>query len=157
VPPLSYHFPLRNLGKEAATLQIICSPVATIAKKIPEAPPADTSNGTLLLFHFYQDDIIIPFITYDQYFACFERLRLPLSARHLSALHTFPSSVEDFVRAHFVPPYFLPDNFDQQQIITMASPSHSFARLSNAAQPKIIVPPKAQQQQFLADSGSGIS
>jgi hypothetical protein len=39
------------------------------------------------------------------------------------------------------------------QLVTMAPPAHSFEKLCKSAQPKIVVPAKAQQLKFLADSG----
>jgi hypothetical protein len=98
--PLSYRFSLWKLGKKAATFADQCSSVEIIAQHISEAL-FDESIGTGLLLYFYEDDIVIPYQTYDQYFAGYDQLLLPLSARHLSALHTFPSSVEDFLREHF--------------------------------------------------------
>ncbi len=47
----------------------------------------------------------------------------------------------------------LPVRLVNNNNIAMAPPSHSFAKLCNSAQPKIVVPPREQQQQFLADSG----
>ncbi len=68
----------------------------------PETPSDDLPVATPILLHFYEDDIVIPYHTYDRYLAAFQYLRIPLSARHLAALHTFPSSVEDFLRQHFI-------------------------------------------------------
>jgi hypothetical protein len=103
-------FSFKEIWQESGDLADRYSPAKIISQQTPAASPVDTHNGTLLMFHFYEDDIIIPIITHDQYFACFESIRLPLSARHLSALHTFPSSIEDFVRLHSFSPPFAPED-----------------------------------------------
>jgi hypothetical protein len=101
-------FPRGNLVADSATLADHCNLSNTIAQEASDAP--SLGNGTLLLLHFYEDDIVIPYATYDQFFSRFERLRLPLSTRHLAALHTFPSSAEDFVRSYFAPLFDQPED-----------------------------------------------
>jgi hypothetical protein len=89
------------LAADLATLADHCSLPYTISQETSDAP--SLGNGTLLLLHFYEDDIVIPYNTRDQFFSHIEQLRIPLSSRHLAALHVFPSTVEDFLRSHFAP------------------------------------------------------
>jgi hypothetical protein len=87
-----------------------------IPRRTSEPPFTKSSVGTALLLHFYEDDIVVPYHTYDEYFAGFDQHRTPLTSRHLAALHTYPSTVEDFLREHFpgpdLLPEVLPDNWD---------------------------------------------
>ncbi len=117
--PPSYRFPLWNRGGIAATLRIDIFVHSIIAHRIPadlissfssapsftadihNIPPEGPLSGTPIVLVFYEDDIALHYHSFDRFFSAFSSLRLPLSARHLSDLRSFPLSLDAFLVYHF--------------------------------------------------------
>ena len=69
--------------------------------EIHNIPPTGPPSGTPILLVFYEDDIALNYHSFDRFFAAFSNLRIPLSARHLSDLRSFPLSLDHFLIYHF--------------------------------------------------------